>query len=55
MERDLGREVELVRDINAARGVTWPTVEPEQGRAAAGINVQLALDWPRSAAGRGAS
>ena len=46
MRRDLGREVMLMRDINAARGVTIAAVEPEQGRAAAGINVQLAVDWP---------
>ena len=46
MQRDLGREVMLVRDLNAARGVTIAAIEPEQGRAAAGINIQLALDWP---------
>ena len=46
MARDLGRDVELVRDIGASRGVIVSGVTPEQDQAAAGINVELALELP---------
>jgi MOSC N-terminal beta barrel domain len=47
LERDLGRSVELVRDLELARGVIVATTPPPQKeRAAAGINVQLRLDPP---------
>jgi hypothetical protein len=46
MERELGREVELVRDLAAARGVIVAAVEPEHEGAAAGVNVQLAIELP---------
>jgi hypothetical protein len=47
MERDLGRDdVQLLRDTDASRGVIVAGAEPESDHAAAGINVQLALDLP---------
>jgi hypothetical protein len=47
LERDLGRPVELVRDLELARGVIVATTSPPQrDRAAAGINVQLKLEPP---------
>ena len=46
LERDLGRSVELVRDLELTRGVIVATVQPEEDPAAAGINVQLSLQLP---------
>lgn len=46
LERDLGRPVELVRDLDATRGVIVAATPPPGERAAAGINVQLALPPP---------
>jgi hypothetical protein len=46
LERSLGRSVDLVRDLEATRGVVVSTVPPELPRAIAGINVQLALALP---------
>jgi hypothetical protein len=46
LERDLGRSVELVRDLELTRGVIVAATPPEGERAAAGINVQLRLDPP---------
>jgi len=46
LERSFGRPVELVRDLDAVRGVTVATVKPDVPRAIAGINVQLALTLP---------
>jgi hypothetical protein len=46
LERDLGRPVELIRDLELARGVIVAATPPESERAAAGINVQLKLDPP---------
>jgi hypothetical protein len=46
LERDLGRPVELVRDLDLTRGVIVAATPPENDRAAAGINVQLKLAPP---------
>ena len=46
LERDLGRPVELLRDLDLTRGVIIAATPPEGERAAAGINVQLRLDPP---------
>ena len=46
LERSLGRPVELVRDLDAVRGVTVATVKPDVPRAIAGINLQLSLQLP---------
>jgi hypothetical protein len=46
LERDLGRPVELVRDLKATRGVIVATAIPENERAAAGINIQLSVPPP---------
>jgi hypothetical protein len=46
LERDLGRTVELVRDLELTRGVIVAATPPESERAAAGINVQLKLAPP---------
>ena len=46
LERDLGRSVELVRDLELTRGVIIAATPPEGERAAAGINVQLKLEPP---------
>jgi MOSC N-terminal beta barrel domain len=46
LERDLGREVALVRDLELTRGVIVAASPPQEERAAAGINVQLRLDPP---------
>jgi hypothetical protein len=46
LRRSFGRDVELVRDLDAMRGVTVSTVKPDIPRAIAGINVQLALQLP---------
>jgi len=46
LERALGRAVELVRDIEASRGVIVATVAPEMPPEIAGINVQLSLAPP---------
>jgi hypothetical protein len=47
LERDLGRTVELIRDLGLTRGVIVAASPPDAERAAAGINVQLRLDPPR--------
>ena len=44
LERDLGRSVELVRDLELTRGVIIAATPPAGERAAAGINVQLTLE-----------
>jgi uncharacterized protein YcbX len=44
LERDLGRAIELRRDVELTRGVIVALTPPADERAAAGINVQLALD-----------
>ena len=49
LERSFGRPVELVRDLEAVRGVTVATVKPDIPRAIAGINVQLSIELPPSA------
>ncbi|MDA0182000.1 MOSC N-terminal beta barrel domain-containing protein [Solirubrobacter phytolaccae] len=46
LERSLGRSIELVRDLDATRGVILTTVRHELDRAFAGVNVQLALELP---------
>jgi len=46
LERDLGRAVELVRDLELTRGVIIAATPPEGERAAAGINVELKLEPP---------
>jgi hypothetical protein len=46
LERELGREVELVRDLEVTRGVIVATVQPSLPAPIAGINVQLALELP---------
>ncbi|MEA2295308.1 MAG: uncharacterized protein QOE86_2947 [Solirubrobacteraceae bacterium] len=46
LERDLGRPVELVRDLDLTRGVIVAATPPEGERAAAGINIQLHLEPP---------
>jgi len=46
LERDLGRAVELVRNLELTRGVIVAATPPEGERAAAGINVQLKLEPP---------
>jgi len=46
LERSLGRSIELVRDLEATRGVIVATGKHELDRAFAGVNVQLALQLP---------
>lgn len=46
LERALGRTVELVRDVEATRGVVVATAAPELAPEIAGINVQLSLAPP---------
>ncbi len=46
LERSLGRPIELVRDLDATRGVIVTTVRHGLDRAFAGVNVQLALELP---------
>jgi hypothetical protein len=46
LERDLGRPVDLVRDLELTRGVIVAATPPEGERSAAGINVQLKLEPP---------
>jgi hypothetical protein len=46
LERELGREVELVRDLEVTRGVIVATVQPSLPAPLAGINVQLSLELP---------
>jgi hypothetical protein len=46
LERDLGREVELIRDLELTRGVIVAATPPDGERAAAGINVQLKIGPP---------
>jgi hypothetical protein len=46
LERDLGRPVELIRDLELTRGVIVAATAPEGDRGAAGINVQLKIDPP---------
>ena len=48
LERSLGRSIELVRDLEAARPIIVSTLEPPIDRAVAGINVQLALPLPEA-------
>src|SRR3954447_24063148 len=43
LERELGRTVDLVRDLEMTRGVVVATVKPGLPPAIAGINVQLSL------------
>jgi hypothetical protein len=43
LERALGRPVELVRDLNATRGLIVATEKPGVPQEVAGINVQLSL------------
>lgn len=45
-ERVLGRQVSIVRDLEAGRGVVVSTVPPQLEHEVAGINVQLALKLP---------
>jgi hypothetical protein len=45
LERDLGRQLEIVRDLQSARGVIVASDAPSEPRHA-GINVQLSLDPP---------
>jgi hypothetical protein len=51
LERTLGRSVELVRDLNATRGVIVATEKPGVAQEVAGINVQLALELTPAFAG----
>ena len=46
LERAIGFEIELVRDLEMTRGVILSTHTPEGDRAAAGINIQLSLELP---------
>jgi len=46
LERALGRSIDLVRDLEFARGVIVATVKPAVAPAIAGVNVQLALELP---------
>jgi hypothetical protein len=46
LERSLGRPIELVRDLEATRGVIVSTVKPDVAPAIAGVNVQIALRLP---------
>jgi hypothetical protein len=46
LERTLGRPIEIVRDLDSARGVIVSTVEAQLEPAIAGVNVQLALPLP---------
>src|SRR3954449_6848157 len=46
LERDLGRSVDLVRDLEATRGLVLATVKPEGPPRLAGINLQLSLELP---------
>src|SRR3954469_24569750 len=46
LERELGRGVELVRELDAARGVVVATIKPELPPRIAGINIQLHLTLP---------
>jgi|SRR4051812_31991153 hypothetical protein len=52
LERELGRGVELVRDLEAARGVVVATVKPALPPQLAGINLMLSLELPGGYAGR---
>lgn len=54
LERSLGRSIELVRDLDATRGVIVATVEPELDRSIAGVNVHLALRLPERGGWAGA-
>jgi hypothetical protein len=51
LERELGRELELVRDLETPRGVIVATVPPPMPPRIAGINVQLAAELPGGYAG----
>ena len=51
LERALGREVELVRDLDMTRGVIVATEKPGIPQEVAGINVQLALELDPTFAG----
>jgi hypothetical protein len=46
LERDLGRPVELLRDLKLTRGVIVAATPPAGEPSAAGINVQIKLDLP---------
>ncbi|MBE2314667.1 MOSC N-terminal beta barrel domain-containing protein [Solirubrobacter sp. CPCC 204708] len=46
LQRSLGRTIDLVRDLDHARGVIVATVAPPMQRAIAGVNVQLGLRLP---------
>jgi hypothetical protein len=54
LQRSLSRSVELVRDLQAARGVIVSGVRPELEPAFAGVNVQLALRLPEAGGWAGA-
>lgn len=54
LRRSLGRSIDLVRDLDATRGVIVATVQPELDRAVAGVNVQLALKLPERGGWAGA-
>lgn len=54
LERSLGRTIDLVRDLDASRGVIVSTVVPALDRAICGINVQLALQLPEGGGWAGA-
>jgi hypothetical protein len=51
LERELGRSLELVRDLETPRGVIVATVAPPMPARLAGINVQLSLKLPGGYAG----
>src|SRR4051794_1221250 len=46
LERELGRSVELVRDLESTRNVVVATVKPAIPPVIAGINIQLSLELP---------
>jgi hypothetical protein len=52
LERELGRSLELVRDLETPRGVIVGTVQPPLPARLAGINVQLSLALPGGYSGR---
>ena len=53
LERALGRQIELVRDLELTRGVIVSTLVPDGDREIAGINLQLALTLPGDGAWAG--
>jgi hypothetical protein len=46
LERELGRSLDLVRDLETPRGLVVATVKPAVPARLAGINVQLSLELP---------